>query len=346
MDTVGMIPADAVVVIHFDAQEVRDAALFSEHASVLRQLQGFMTRCRPSGTGFREFKDATDFNPETDLKSITYALTGDYTPEGGDVHAVFGGAQASPGMEGANGKSTVTYEDGKLKIGYSAGAALGVGGGPDDSTLLIAPTPAYADLVKTSTGEAPNVRSSPVLGGLLTSEHLGQIYIAMELPESVKERLRKKPVTAPLAHIQALRLSLHVTDRLMLALALQTDTRESAVTIDVMLKGLARTDDDRTQDDRRLAIALSNLKMWDADTPMYDALNGFLRMGKVILDGESLRPVIVGDDAGDGIDEVGLWAPDREGAAPGSGAEWFFLVSDAGLFDVASRLTGISAGPK
>ena len=31
--------------------------------------------------------------------------------------------------------------------------------------------------------------------------------------------------------------------------------------------------------------------------------------------------------AGDGIDDLGLWVPDREGMAPREGSEWFFLVS-------------------
>ena len=38
------------------------------------------------------------------------------------------------------------------------------------------------------------------------------------------------------------------------------------------------------------------------------------------------RPVAADLDQ-DGIDDVGLWVPDRAGVMPGAGAEWFFLVS-------------------
>src|SRR5690606_5853149 len=38
------------------------------------------------------------------------------------------------------------------------------------------------------------------------------------------------------------------------------------------------------------------------------------------------RPVAADMD-GDGIDDIGLWVPDRGGATPFEGAEWYFLIS-------------------
>lgn len=43
------------------------------------------------------------------------------------------------------------------------------------------------------------------------------------------------------------------------------------------------------------------------------------------------RPVAADMD-GDGIDDIGLWAPDRSGASPAEGAEWYFLVSHGRTF--------------
>ncbi|NQT17235.1 MAG: hypothetical protein HQ582_31060, partial [Planctomycetes bacterium] len=43
------------------------------------------------------------------------------------------------------------------------------------------------------------------------------------------------------------------------------------------------------------------------------------------------RPVAA-DMNGDGIDDVGLWVPDRAGAAPEEGGEWFFLLSGGDAF--------------
>ena len=39
------------------------------------------------------------------------------------------------------------------------------------------------------------------------------------------------------------------------------------------------------------------------------------------------RPVAADMDQ-DGIDDIGLWVPDRAGATPEETAEWYFLISD------------------
>ncbi len=52
---------------------------------------------------------------------------------------------------------------------------------------------------------------------------------------------------------------------------------------------------------------------------------------------------VVHDMDGDGIDDVGLWMPDRAGTSPGEGAEWFFLVSNDfyGIDDAAGNADGV-----
>ncbi len=49
------------------------------------------------------------------------------------------------------------------------------------------------------------------------------------------------------------------------------------------------------------------------------------------------RP-IAGDFDGDGIDDIGLWVPDRSGATPEEQAEWYILVSDG--LSIVKRLSG------
>ena len=49
------------------------------------------------------------------------------------------------------------------------------------------------------------------------------------------------------------------------------------------------------------------------------------------------RPV-AGDIDGDGIDDIGLWVPDRSGVFPSEAAEWYFLVS--GGVPLTNRIIG------
>ncbi len=82
------------------------------------------------------------------------------------------------------------------------------------------------------------------------------------------------------------------------------------------------SDDLATWTDDRFQIALANTAggvgalSWD-NTPVA------FRFGFI---GVRERP-IAGDMNADGIDDLGLWVPDREGVTPGEGSEWYFLLS-------------------
>ncbi|MFV1967724.1 MAG: dockerin type I domain-containing protein, partial [Pirellulaceae bacterium] len=80
-----------------------------------------------------------------------------------------------------------------------------------------------------------------------------------------------------------------------------------------------------------------DLGTWADDTFKFLLTNGVERAW---LDGSAVyaeidfgfigvreRPVAADMD-GDGIDDIGLWVPDRSGVTPGEGAEWYFLVSN------------------
>jgi len=57
--------------------------------------------------------------------------------------------------------------------------------------------------------------------------------------------------------------------------------------------------------------------------------------------GTQERPVAADMD-GDGIDDLGLWVPDRSGAAPGEMAEWYFLLS--GGRPITQRISSGTSG--
>ncbi|MEZ6072753.1 MAG: Ig-like domain-containing protein [Pirellulales bacterium] len=83
---------------------------------------------------------------------------------------------------------------------------------------------------------------------------------------------------------------------------------------------------------------LDDLATWDANKFMFDlaadGLNGFIDAGQVInfgFPGVVERPVAADMD-GDGIDDIGLWAPEQASQTPGEASEWYFLLSnDFGL---------------
>jgi hypothetical protein len=61
-------------------------------------------------------------------------------------------------------------------------------------------------------------------------------------------------------------------------------------------------------------------RAWLSGTAVFQTINfGFI--------GARERPVAADMDQ-DGIDDIGLWVPDRSGQTPAEGAEWFFLVSN------------------
>ncbi|MBN2291402.1 MAG: hypothetical protein JXM70_03190 [Pirellulales bacterium] len=82
---------------------------------------------------------------------------------------------------------------------------------------------------------------------------------------------------------------------------------------------------------------LDDLATWTDDRFSFDlANNGFGQKDAVIDEGFAVvagfigvreRPVAADMDQ-DGIDDIGLWVPDRAGATPEETAEWYFLISD------------------
>jgi hypothetical protein len=74
----------------------------------------------------------------------------------------------------------------------------------------------------------------------------------------------------------------------------------------------------------------------------FDLANDGLGVGPILTInfgflGVRERPIAADMDQ-DGIDDVGLWVPDRAGVSPGTGSEWFFLVSGDPIG--ANRVTG------
>ena len=65
-----------------------------------------------------------------------------------------------------------------------------------------------------------------------------------------------------------------------------------------------------------------------ADGLGYDADLDHQADGSISLPFDGTRELPIASDLdGDGIDDIGLWVPDRTGTLPEAGSEWFFLVS-------------------
>ena len=60
------------------------------------------------------------------------------------------------------------------------------------------------------------------------------------------------------------------------------------------------------------------------------AIDAEIAFSFLAFSGVRERPVAA-DMNRDGIDDLGLWVPDRSGATPEEGAEWYFLISDVSL---------------
>ena len=64
-----------------------------------------------------------------------------------------------------------------------------------------------------------------------------------------------------------------------------------------------------------------------------DGINAQFAFNYLDFIGVRERPVAA-DMNQDGIDDVGLWVPDRSGVTPEEGSEWFFFVSGGDEFVV------------
>ena len=251
----------------------------------------------PRHPGFRDFRTVARLNMDKHITNFTYGLTDNCTIREGNLYAFFSGPFDRSEIEESLTEDdgfAVGQEDNVTKYtttrDYGEGVPPLTAGFLDDYTLLMSYAPAFASLVAAAKGTGPNVPSSDPLGKLLADGDMGWLYVALRIPEKIKAQLQKRTVTEPLSHVQAVSLSVGFTDENLMTLAYQADTIANAETIAEKFQGLAKPDDERTRDERTLAIALSNLlKLWNPDIELYDALNTFLRMAQVIIDGESLR---------------------------------------------------------
>ena len=80
-----------------------------------------------------------------------------------------------------------------------------------------------------------------------------------------------------------------------------------------------------------LATFLKGVFYFDlADNGFGGAADAQIEFNYLDFSGVRERPVAA-DMNQDGIDDLGLWVPDRSGATPEEGAEWYFLISNASL---------------
>lgn len=254
-------------------------------------LRRFIKRSQPRDAGFRKFKEVTGFNPETDATSITYVLTGDCTTQGGDIIAGFRGPFNSSEIEGhldeddqfesdqENGQTTFTMAGGYKVITH------------DDNTLMMSTSKKEVSrllLKQLSRSFSPAQATGDSSEMYETSS---SISIAMKVQKKTQAKLQERTATNVLSHVKGAGLSLGFTNEsLILTLVYLVDTPANAAAIEEKIRGLAKPNDERTREDRILAIALSNLlKIWNHNIRLSECLTCFMRMGQAILNGELLQ---------------------------------------------------------
>lgn len=180
------LPSDVSAVIHVDV----GALLGTELYRVVVEQYG--DRLSPRGEKYAQFIEATGFDPETDLNSITIGVGGEPQDPEGPVYMIVTGtfdreridayAGASAGLETGSHQGLKTY----LPIMPDDRS------GPrptlawlDARTLVAASTPDFPKLIESVRGSGPNATGSSLSD--LLSEDTGQLYVAMEIPEVSEE---------------------------------------------------------------------------------------------------------------------------------------------------------------
>lgn len=236
-----MLPEDVVLAIHFDMRSLATSELYKS------LTEEYGTGIPDPGPKYLEFIEATGFDVERDLESVTVgAGMPDGVREGAFYMVVHGKfdrekieaylQQSGKARQGTHGRLTtyvpleIDYEGAEPMISWT-----------DDETMIVASTPDFSKLVQSVNGSGLSAKSSD-LGRLLTRAH-GQFYVAMEIPEptagepatsggSVKGLATifsqlQSPAAGPMQELETILFTLDAATGLHLALSASTDSDEN-----------------------------------------------------------------------------------------------------------------------
>ena len=266
------LPGDVVLVIHADVASLMDSELYRSLAE--RWAQEAM----PPNAKYQEFVEATGFRLETDLKSLTvgvgqnpgndstsfYALvSGNFDRQKVDAFIQDSGEYERTEVEGLTAFVGTTNQEGVQVETTMAWF--------DDNTLLLASTPDFGKLVRTFEGRAPNAADSSL--SELLSRAKGQLQLALMIPEADESETGEIPGPAvvqgfvasmrqsPLGRLDSILFTLHAGSDLEVILEAAADTPENAAAVYDMLNGYLAMGKMMAAESPELGLVLDRLEL-------------------------------------------------------------------------------------
>jgi hypothetical protein len=249
--------AESILLLHINVEGLVKSELY-------KQLQTTMgDQLSSTDPNYLQFRQATGFNPETDLRSITVGAAGELGTGNPDIYAILKGKFDRAKVEAyarGNDKFTVGEREGLTT--FTSTEREGGQEPPtfallDDNTMIAASTQNF-DRLATSTRGGGRVPASPRIADLIGEKAAGQIQLAMLLPEVARTQLAANPQSAPLADVQTFLLALDVTKD-----------------VNVLLQATAGNDEQGKN--------------------VHDALNGFVALGRMMSAEQPDVQKILGD---------------------------------------------------
>lgn len=213
-----------------------------------------------------QFKQATGFNPETDISAVTIGVAGELGAQNPKMYAIVEGKFDQSKIESyakSSGKMTVGQKEG-LTTFTSTEAS---GGTPPPVFALVNPTTLVAastDDFSTLVGSAKSgsgVPTAPALKSVLGKGAKGQIQIAMLLPEQAREQMKANPQSAAMASVQTLALSIDVSNAINLGLQAAADNEANGKNVHDAINGFLALGKMMSAEQPDLAKVLNDLKV-------------------------------------------------------------------------------------
>jgi hypothetical protein len=235
-------PAESMLVMRVDVAGIVGSDLYKQ---LTTKFADKMTNKDPK---YLEFKEATGINPETDIKSMTLGIAGDFSAPNPKMYCILDGKFDQSKLE------AYAKAKGKLTVGSAAGMTTFTptetegGQKPPTFAVLNANT-----LIAASSEDFEAFAGSAKSGGVpmaaalktILSGEKGQIQLALILPATAKENLKANPQSAALANVESVAFTADLSAGMLVSLKASADSEANGKSV-------------------------------------YDAINGFIALGKMM----------------------------------------------------------------
>lgn len=256
----GAAGSESLVVVRVDVAGLVKSDLYKQISTQ------FGEQMASKDQNYIQFKQATGFNPETDVNAVTIGVAGDLSSPNPKVYAIVEGKFDQSKIEAyakSSGKMTVGQKDG-LTTFTSTDTS---GGQPPPVFALVNPTTLVAastDDFSTLVGAAKSgsgVPTAPALKSVIGKGAKGQIQIAMVLPEQAREQMKANPQSAAMASVQTLMLSVDVSNAINLALQAAADSEANGKNVHDAINGFLALGKMMSAEQPDMAKLLNDLKI-------------------------------------------------------------------------------------